>query len=163
MSLFNLKPCPFCGKDDAYLDIGTNGSVVYSRVICGNCGSQTRHFKQPDYVGGSEFIEKAVKSWNTRSGSKPCEPEDDAEKIYKYESWTAMLKEQPKHITTRIANALVRNDIRNMEHLYEILSEGKTKIKNIGPDSLRILAEILIKNGYDENTLKKYLKREENK
>ncbi len=50
-----LKPCPFCGIEDA--EIYADGDWDYYIVECCNC----------DSVGpGGNTKEEAIKSWNTR-------------------------------------------------------------------------------------------------
>ena len=60
-----LKPCPFCGKREAYL---TNNCYGQYYVRCPNCGAVV-------WGNDNENLDKkqAVKLWNTRTEVKDDE------------------------------------------------------------------------------------------
>lgn len=55
-----LKPCPFCGSDNIYLELG-----IYAWVRCGGCGAYGPYVTERD---------DAVRLWNARS--TPTDPPD---------------------------------------------------------------------------------------
>ena len=59
----NLKPCPFCGTTDAYLD--DNGTMEWRVLHCGECGatSEARHIREYDEEVQYQILGEV---WNTR-------------------------------------------------------------------------------------------------
>ncbi len=55
----DLKPCPFCGSTDIYVDGYEHGAGLRWRVVCLNCMAMVdRGTWQQNY--------KAIDAWNTR-------------------------------------------------------------------------------------------------
>lgn len=50
-----MKPCPFCGSDDPFLERDRDAKAIY--VMCGECGGMGPY---------SGMREKAVTAWNRR-------------------------------------------------------------------------------------------------
>ena len=59
----NLKPCPFCGCDDARVQVETYGT--WARVVCSECGASTMSVQ----VGYND-PSPAVKLWNERADDR---------------------------------------------------------------------------------------------
>ena len=66
-----LKPCPFCGADEALL-VKTkrpDGNVSYqvAYVGCENCGCQTDEFIIDGYYGATTTEQDVIDAWNRRA------------------------------------------------------------------------------------------------
>jgi len=68
-----LKPCPFCGEQSAYVGYTRDpfSDNRYAWVNCGKCHSSGGQFKQDVYPGDKllnrdEMESEAIKRWNTR-------------------------------------------------------------------------------------------------
>jgi len=71
-----LKPCPFCGKDRAYVaeqDTDGDGLCVY--INCDHCGASSSYSMVTDYDEGTDeydaaekekAINSAIEAWNSR-------------------------------------------------------------------------------------------------
>ena len=53
-----LKPCPFCGSDDAYYDI--------EKIFCDACRAVFEFEPDPNFEGTEE--EEQIAAWNKRAG-----------------------------------------------------------------------------------------------
>ena len=53
-----LKPCPFCGREDIHVKIVKHDGYDIANVFCINCGAQIRAFNSK---------EAAIKKWNRRA------------------------------------------------------------------------------------------------
>ena len=62
-----LKPCPFCGSDQIFLDCqrDSNYDRAYS-IVCKNCGARSKKFSQPITSDDMMPIYSAHDAWNTR-------------------------------------------------------------------------------------------------
>ena len=59
---------------------------------------------------------------------------------------------------TRIANALVRNDVASLDDLYEGMCNGEAeKWRTVGAKTLGLLANFLVESGYNKEPIEKYL------
>ena len=70
-----IEPCPFCGLDEAFLDVGYNGEGQrIHRVICRNCWATG-----PMYLDGVPLTrDAAIAAWNEMSHFGHKEDRNDA-------------------------------------------------------------------------------------
>ena len=57
-----LKPCPFCGKEEQYKGLLGGNCFVH----CGSCGSRGPGVAEKDYNDYGEVYEAVEKVWNDR-------------------------------------------------------------------------------------------------
>lgn len=60
---FNVKPCPFCGKQDLFLAESKESNTGSRVVKCGSCGTTGPY--------GASNNELAVTMWNQRTPHPP--------------------------------------------------------------------------------------------
>jgi Lar family restriction alleviation protein len=72
-----LKPCPFCGTDDAILVKGKqpDGNVSYeiAFVECNTCGCRTDSYITDGYMGVKNTVRDAINAWNKRAADEELE------------------------------------------------------------------------------------------
>lgn len=77
MNKIDLRPCPFCGKENAYSELYTRillgGGIGYEiHIGCKECKYylKTEYLPKSDFITLAEiaeFTEQAAEKWNTRS------------------------------------------------------------------------------------------------
>lgn len=73
MNKTDLKPCPFCGKENVYSEFNQHSSKGYEiRIGCSECRYYltTGYLPKGDFISIAEiteFTEQSAEKWNTRS------------------------------------------------------------------------------------------------